>query len=144
MDRPTLAAQNSHRLKTLVLVGPAGLRVAEHPTTDIFSLKPAELPAYLANDLSVLAPYVPEPGGPEFLDFLVNDYHEMSSFARLAWERPSDPNLARWLHRISVPTLLLYGEKDRITPAAQSKTWAGLIPERESAHRQGRGPPGAR
>jgi pimeloyl-ACP methyl ester carboxylesterase len=124
----TLAAQNSHRLKKLVLVGPAGLRVPEHPTTDIFRLKPDELPAYLANDLSVLAPFVPQPGTPEFLDFLVNDYHEMSSFARLAWERPYDPNLGKWLHRISVPTLLLYGEKDRITPAAQSKTWAGLIP----------------
>ena len=99
----TLATQNSHRLKKLVLVGPAGLRVPEHPTTDIFRLKPDELPSYLVQDLSVLAPYVPDPQGPDFLDFLVNDYHEMSSFARLAWERPYDPNLAKWLHRIDVP-----------------------------------------
>jgi pimeloyl-ACP methyl ester carboxylesterase len=124
----TLATQNSHRLKKLVLVAPAGLRVAEHPTTDIFRLKPDELPAYLVHDLSVLAPYVPDPHGPDFLDFLVNDYHEMSSFARLAWERPYDANLAKWLHRIGVPTLLLYGDKDRLTPAQQSKTWAALIP----------------
>ena len=124
----TLATQNSHRLKKLALVGPAGLRVPEHPTTDIFRLKPDELPAYLVHDLSVLAPYVPDPHGPEFLDFLVNDYHEMSSFARLAWERPYDSRLARWLHRISVPTLLLYGDKDRITPVQQSRAWAELIP----------------
>ena len=124
----TLATQNSHRLKKLVLVGPAGLRVPEHPTADIFRLKPDELPAYLVHDLSVLAPYVPDPHGPEFLDFLVNDYHEMSSFARLAWERPYDSKLAGWLHRISVPTLLLYGDKDRLTPVQQSKTWAELIP----------------
>jgi len=58
----------------------------------------------------------------------VNDYHEMSSFARLAWERPYDTHLAKWLHRIAVPTLLLYGDKDRITPAQQSATWAALIP----------------
>jgi pimeloyl-ACP methyl ester carboxylesterase len=124
----TLATQNSHRLKKLVLVGPAGLRVPEHPTTDIFRLKPDELPAYLVHDLKVLAPYVPDPHGPEFLDFLVNDYHEMSSYARLAWERPYDAKLARWLHRIRVPALLLYGDKDRITPAQQSKAWAELIP----------------
>lgn len=123
-----LATQNSHRLTKLVLVGPAGLRVAEYPTTDVFRLKPDELPAYLAQDLGVLAPHVPDPHGPEFLDFLVNDYHEMSSFARLAWERPYDPNLAKWLHRIAVPTLLLYGDKDRITPVQQSKAWATLIP----------------
>ena len=124
----TLAAQNCHRLKKLVLVGPAGLRVEEHPTIDIFRLKPDEVPAYLAENLAVLAPHVPDPHGPDFLDFLVNDYHEMSSFARLAWERPYDPKLARWLHRISVPTLLLYGDKDRLTPVQQSKTWASLIP----------------
>jgi pimeloyl-ACP methyl ester carboxylesterase len=124
----TLAAQHSHRLKKLVLVGPAGLRVPEHPTTDIFRLKPDEIPAYLVQDPSVLAPYVPDPHGPDFLDFLVNDYHEMSSYARLAWERPYDANLAKWLHRIDVPTLLLYGDKDRITPVQQSKTWAALIP----------------
>ena len=35
---------------------------------------------------------------PIFLDFLVNDYHEMSSYARVAWERPYDAKLARWLH----------------------------------------------
>jgi len=124
----TLATQSSHRLKKLVLVGPAGLRVPEHPTMDIFRLKPEEVPAYLVEDLNVLAPYMPDPSGPDFLNFLVNDYHEMSSFARLAWERPYDPNLAKWLHRIAVPTLLLYGDKDRLTPAQQSKTWARLIP----------------
>jgi pimeloyl-ACP methyl ester carboxylesterase len=124
----TLATQNSHRLKKLALIGPAGLRVPEHPATDIFHIKPEELPAYLVEDPGVLAPYVPDPHSPDFLDFLVNDYHEMSSFARLAWERPYDPNLTKWLHRISVPTLLLYGEKDRITPAQQSQAWAKLIP----------------
>ena len=72
----------------------------------------------------MLAPYVPDPHGPDFLDFLVNDYHEMSSYARLAWERPYDSKLAKWLHRISVPTLLLYGDKDRMTPVQQSKAWA--------------------
>src|SRR5689334_10825931 len=35
-----LATQNSHRLKKLVLIAPAGLRVPGHPTTDIFRLKP--------------------------------------------------------------------------------------------------------
>jgi pimeloyl-ACP methyl ester carboxylesterase len=124
----TLAARSSHRLKKLVLVAPAGLRVPEHPTTDIFRLKPEEVPAHLVEEPGVLAPYVPDPHGPDFLDFLVNDYHEMSSYARLAWERPYSPGLARWLHRISVPTLLLYGDKDRITPAQQSKAWATLIP----------------
>jgi pimeloyl-ACP methyl ester carboxylesterase len=124
-----LAAQNSHRLVKLALIGPAGLRIPEHPTTDIFRLQPQEVPAYLAHDPAVLAPYVPDPHDPAFVDSLVNDYHEMSSYGSIAWERPYDRKLAKWLHRISVPTLLLYGEQDRITPAQQSATWARLIPD---------------
>jgi pimeloyl-ACP methyl ester carboxylesterase len=124
----TLATTSSHRLEKLVLVGPAGLRIPEAPTTDIFRLKPNEIPAYLVRDPSILAPFVPDPDSAEFLEFLVNDYREMSSYARVAWERPYDRNLAKWLHRIDVPTLLMYGEQDRITPAQQSATWAKLIP----------------
>jgi len=124
----TLAAQSGHRVKKLVLVGPAGLRVPAHPTTDIFRLKPEEVPAHLVHDLAVLAPYVPEANTPEFLEFVVNDFHEMSSLARVLWERPYDPKLGRWLHRIAVPTLLLYGEHDRITPVQQAAAWAALIP----------------
>jgi pimeloyl-ACP methyl ester carboxylesterase len=128
----TLATQSSHRLQKLVLVAPAGLRIPEHPTLDIFRLKPEEVPAHLVCDPAALAPYVPDPHSPEFLDFLANDYHEMSSFARLAWERPYDRDLAKWLHRIRVPTLLVYGDRDRITPVEQSKTWAALIPGAET------------
>jgi pimeloyl-ACP methyl ester carboxylesterase len=125
----TLAARCSHRLEKLVLVGPAGLRVPEHPTTDVFRLKPDEVASHLAHDPGVLAPFVPDPHSEEFLDFLVNDYHEMSSFARVAWERPYDRQLAKWLHRITVPTLLLYGDQDRLTPAGQAETWASLVPQ---------------
>ena len=124
----TLATRDSRRLKKLVLIGPAGLRVPAHPTTDIFRVRPEDVPAYFVQDLGVLAPHVPDPHGPDFLDFLVNDYHEMSSYARLAWERPYDPKLARWLHRVDVPTLVLYGDQDRVTPVEQSRTWAALIP----------------
>ena len=124
-----LAAQNSHRLTKLVLVGPAGLRVPEHPTTDIFRLRPEQVPQHLVHDLAVLAPHVPDPNTPEFLEFLVNDFHEMSSLARVIWERPYDPKLGRWLHRIAVPTLLLYGEHDQITPVQQAAAWAALIPK---------------
>ena len=123
----TLAAQNSHRLMKLVLVGPAGLRVREHPTLDFFRLKPDEVPTHLVHDLGVLAP-PPDSHSSEFIDFLVNNYHEMSSYGKLAWSRPYDPDLGKWLHRISVPTLLLYGDKDRVTPAQQAEAWASLIP----------------
>ena len=87
----TLATQNSHRLKKLVLVGPAGLRVPEHPTTGHFPPQAGRAAGISRQGLERPRALRPDPGSPEFLDFLVNDYHEMSSFARLAWERPVRP-----------------------------------------------------
>jgi pimeloyl-ACP methyl ester carboxylesterase len=39
------------------------------------------------------------------------------------------PNLDRWLRRIPNETLIVWGEKDRLTPPGQAKIWAGLIPK---------------
>lgn len=125
----TFATQNSHRLHKLVLVAPAGLKVPEHPNTDIFRLRPEEFPPMLAHDVNAFLKFLPAPGTPEFVDFLVGNYRETTGWARLAWERAYALDLPRWLHRISVPTLLVYGDKDRIVPHQQAKSWAKLIPD---------------
>jgi pimeloyl-ACP methyl ester carboxylesterase len=49
-----------------------------------------------------------------------------------AWERPYDPKLPRWLHRITMPTLLVWGGKDNILPVAQAKSWSELLPNVET------------
>jgi pimeloyl-ACP methyl ester carboxylesterase len=119
------ASQHSDRLRRLVLVAPAGLKVPEFPTADIFRIKPEAILHELTENIQVLLPYLPKE--PDDLDFIVERYRESTSFARLAWERMDDPKLARWLHRISVPTLLAWGEADRIVPFGQARSWAGLI-----------------
>jgi pimeloyl-ACP methyl ester carboxylesterase len=117
------ATQHADRLKKLVLIAPAGLHDKEHPATDLFSIKDAELPLYLVHDLAVLGP------PPEItVDFIVAAYREQTSWARVAWQRNYDPKLAKWLHRITVPTLLVWGKQDRICPAAQAPVWQKLIP----------------
>jgi len=121
----TFASQQSHRLKKLVLVAPAGLRVPQHPSADVFRLRPEQVPAALVHNFEVLRPFLPQ---PDDVDAIVQISREQTSFARIAWERMSDPKLPRWLHRIKVPTLLLWGEGDRIIPYGQAQTWAGLIP----------------
>ena len=120
------ASQHSHRLHKLVLCAPAGLKVPEHPSADIFRIKPESILHELSENIQVLLPYLPKTA--DDLDFIVERYRESTSFARLAWERMDDPKLTRWLHRIAVPTLLAWGESDRIIPFGQAKTWASLIP----------------
>ena len=122
------AADHPERVRRLVLVAPLGLKVDEHPTQDIFTIPGPELGAYLANDLSVFEGHVPVPPTPEFL---ADGYRETTSAARVLWARPYDLKLRRWLHRLTMPTLLLWGEADRIVPVGQAPVWAQLIPGAE-------------
>ena len=114
-------------MRRLVLACPFGLRVPEHPTVDLFSIPDEEVPSYLVADMSVFAG-VPMPPPPEFL---ADRYRESTSFARIAWHRPYDLKLARWLHRIAAPTLVLWGEADRLIPVGQASVWAESIPNAE-------------
>jgi len=35
--------------------------------------------------------------------------------------------LERWLHRIKIPTLIVWGDQDRIIPVESADAWAKLI-----------------
>jgi pimeloyl-ACP methyl ester carboxylesterase len=59
---------------------------------------------------------------------LLSVYQSMTVLARLVWERPYDPKLARRLHRITCPTLILAGEGDRLVPPAYAEEYHRLIP----------------
>jgi pimeloyl-ACP methyl ester carboxylesterase len=49
--------------------------------------------------------------------------------AKLVWQpRAYDPHLHKWLHRIDVPTLLVWGAGDRLFPPAYARAWQQLIP----------------
>lgn len=122
----SFAIEHAHRLRKLVLVAPAGLKVPEHPTVDLFRVPPDELPGYLVANMEVLLPHLPK--APD-VEFIGARYREATSVARVAWERLHDPKLPRWLHRLRLPTLLVWGEQDRLVPAGQAETWAKLIPQ---------------
>lgn len=122
------AIEQQPRVERLVLAAPAGLRVPAHPAEDIFTIPDELFPEYVTADLSVFEGKVPNPPTP---DFLANNYRELTSAARVLWERPYDSRLPRWTHRLSMPTLLLWGDADRLIPVGQSEAWAGIVPGAE-------------
>ena len=119
------ATRGDPRLRRLVLAAPAGLVVADHPAPDLSILDPLDLPAYLTHDPAVALGYFPQQPDDAFGRVLGR---EMAAMGRLLAEHPQgNPNLAGRLGRIEVPTLVIWGENDRIRPAAQAASWiAGL------------------
>jgi pimeloyl-ACP methyl ester carboxylesterase len=130
------AMEHGHRVSKLVLVGPAGLRGKERMTTDLFRLPPEQIPQMLVSNFDVIKSYLPEK--PD-LDFMGARYREGSTLARLLWEHPTDAKFPRYLHRLTMPTLLVWGEDDRLIPAQQAQLWRQFLPKADIAIFKGAG-----
>jgi pimeloyl-ACP methyl ester carboxylesterase len=122
----TLASYSTHRIVKLVLVAPVGLDVPAHPTVNLLAVPPADVPGYLTTTPTILAP----PGGSPSAEFLAARLREAESLA-IVQKRglTHESGLGRWLHRIDVPTLLLWGDADRLVPFAQAAVWAAAMPK---------------
>jgi pimeloyl-ACP methyl ester carboxylesterase len=121
------AIRQPQRLARLVLAAPAGLPVEEVPPPNLFALSPQEVPAYLTHDPAVVLSYFPRQPDP---DFDARLGREMGGLARALEAAPQGSyRLAHWAHRITMPTLLLWGEKDRLMPVAQAAHWQELLPD---------------
>jgi pimeloyl-ACP methyl ester carboxylesterase len=121
------AVEHGHRVERLVLVGPAGLRGKERPKGDFFLLPPEQIPSLLVSNFNVIKPFLP--ANPKDLDFMGDRYREGGTLARLLWDRPYDTKLPRYLHRLTMPTLLLWGEEDKLVPVQNAQLWREHIPK---------------
>jgi pimeloyl-ACP methyl ester carboxylesterase len=126
------------RLQRLILVDPVGIKIGGREDRDIvhmFNTNPIELNRRSWHDPAKRPPGVYGLGWQATISDDMTDA-EMISLARnwdslclFAW-RPHmfNPQLKHWLHRISVPTLVLWGESDSIVTPDYGRHYAGLIP----------------
>jgi pimeloyl-ACP methyl ester carboxylesterase len=123
-----LAVHSPHRIGSLTLLSAAGLRIPEHPVTDIFLLPPAKLIATLYHDPPAV-PLTASPDAPPDLDAVIAAYREATSLARFSWvPYLSDPKLERRLHRITAPALVVAPSDDRLIPVEHARRYAARIP----------------
>ena len=120
-----LAVHQPSKVRSLVMVDPIGLDLPEHPVEDIFGMNPDELRASLFSDQELALRIIPpEPD----LDMLMRAFKEKTSFARLAWQPfCCNPKLHLRLHRVTAPTLVLWGSDDRLVPLAHGERYRDLI-----------------
>ena len=119
------ASQHGHRVKKLALIAPAGMIDPQHPMIDVLAVPGEQVPGLLVSNFDVLKKRLPEK--PD-LDFMGERYREATTVARLLWEHPGDPKFMRYLHRVKMPTMIVWGEEDKVIPVQQTETWRKFIP----------------
>lgn len=122
------AVRNTRRFASLTLLAPAGIRVKGVPPGDNFLWSPEEAIRNRYHDQrfaeALLAAAPPDEAQ---LDL---DLQNRVAAVKFGWEpRWFNPALEGWLHRIRIPTLVLWGRDDKLFPSAYAKAWADRIPD---------------
>ena len=121
-----MAVRSCERIRSLALIASAGIHVKGHAKADIYMIDP---------DQQAKLAYADEKLGQEAAErALASKYQEQAilnriASARFGWNpRLYNPRLERWLHRVRVPTLIIWGEEDRIIPPIFGDALARMIP----------------
>jgi pimeloyl-ACP methyl ester carboxylesterase len=124
-----IAIKGSRRIMSLALLNPTGVHFGgpeDESIGDIFSMAEGEFAARGFAD--------PEMGRKNYAEWtdqeLLTSSRNREAAARYGW-MPClyDPKLLHWLHRVTVPTVLLWGEADRITCPDYAEQLARALPD---------------
>lgn len=120
-----IGATSTRRIDRLVLVDAVGIKVNDRETADIFDVfnrHPQEVRRRSWH------------GAPPDYDAMEDDAlmrlaRDREALCRYGWHPYlHNPRLKRWLANINVPTLVLWGESDRIVTPAYGEAYARAIP----------------
>ncbi|MEX0781071.1 MAG: alpha/beta hydrolase [Dehalococcoidia bacterium] len=128
-----LAAARPDMVKKLVLASPAGLWMDETPVTDFFTLMPNELPGVLFGDLTnpvIGELFKPPADADEMAEMMYLQLANFSAAGKFLWPIP-DKGLKKRIHRIKAPTLIIWGDQDRLIPPAYGPLFQTKIAKSE-------------
>ena len=121
-----LAVRDTSRLASLTLVGAAGIHMPGVPQRDLFLGSDEQRIRDFFHDQARAEEMIERLLKPELEDVALKN---RIATAKVAWQpRAYDPHLHKWLHRIDVPTLLIWGADDQLFPKDYAFAWQRLIP----------------
>lgn len=118
-----LAIRYSHRIRKLALINAAGLRVPGAPIADFFMATPEELRNLVFHDpkSDLAKSFVPDVPSPDVMEATMK---AREATARVGWNPYlCNPKLRGRLYRVTVPTLVIWGESDRLIPVEHGKAY---------------------
>ena len=114
----------------VVLLDPAGLWLSEHPATmEFMACPPERIPSLLFHDPTcpgAQAMFAPPPDPDLALDIAVGLVWAIGCAAKFLWPIP-DRGLHKRLHRMTAPTLIVWGEQDALFPPVYGHEFARRI-----------------
>jgi len=123
-----VAAQGHPRLSRLILVDPVGIKISDRQTADIldvFNRSPASVRRAEWADPDRFAPEFDAMEDAE----IVRHARDRDALCLYAWHPYMyNPQLPRWLGRIAVPSLVIWGDSDGIVTPDYGRAFARLIP----------------
>jgi len=123
-------------LEKLALLAPAGIWLDAHPIPDLFSMLPIDLVAVLFADPKNGEKFLT--GGIDFTNpdaltqFLVGNSRRLGTAGKILFPIP-DRRLSKRLYRLKAPTLLVWGNEDKLIPPVYADRWRQLVPSAELA-----------
>jgi len=124
-----MAALEPGRVRKLVLVAPAGLYLEDCPTMDFFAMKPEELMAaafYDTNSAAAQAFAALPADKAAAAEVMVQRLRGFSAAARFLWPL-GDRGLSERLYRVKAPTLLMWGDSDKLIPPRYADAFKQLL-----------------
>jgi pimeloyl-ACP methyl ester carboxylesterase len=123
-----LAVKCTTRLSHLVMADAVGIKVGDRETRDI-----ADIFATTEDQLNAAAFANPSVGVKDYKSMseaeLIATARNREALARFAWSPyMHNPKLRNRLHRISVPTLFLWGAQDRIVSVDYGRRYCAAVP----------------
>lgn len=124
-----IAAVQPERVNRLVLIDAFGLWNPDYPAADFFAMSPPVLAAATYYDpespVARAAAAAPE-DNEAYIAFMLDRAKAMATSAKYLWPLPNR-GLNRRAHRITAPTLIVWGEGDKIVPPQYAKDFQALI-----------------
>lgn len=126
----TLAAETAamwpHKVEKLVLAAPFGIYDEAEPTASPWAQQGGEFAPLFCNDEDAYKDLLRRPNDADPVEWPIEMTRAREASARLLWPL-GDTKIAKRLHRIICPTLIVWGADDRVVPKSYAKKFADGI-----------------
>jgi abhydrolase domain-containing protein 6 len=110
-------------VRRLALIAPFGLFDEKNPPTDPWAQRGDAVPALMCADPEIWKAMKAPPEGANSIEWPIEQVRASEAAARIFWPL-GNTRIEKRLHLIKAPTLLLWGDHDRVMPRGYAEVFA--------------------